>query len=80
MLTPQGMRQRYLLGAYNRQRYVEEHGLLDPEEGPEQMLMMSTLYNRTMQSGYSELMGMFPPTSAATQKSLTQAQQAAVAP
>lgn len=53
------MRQRYLLGAYNRQRYSVEYDLLDLDnDGTEQILMSSTLYNRTMQSGYSELMGM----------------------
>ena len=29
MLTPQGMRQRYLLGAQNRQRYTEQYTLID---------------------------------------------------
>jgi len=61
MLTPQGMRQRYLLGQYNRKRYMEDYHLLDEEMGTEEILMMSTLVNRTIQSGYSELMGMFPP-------------------
>ena len=28
-----------------------------------QVRMQSTMYNRTMQSGYSELMGLFPPVS-----------------
>ena len=61
MLTPQGMRQRYLLGAYNMKRYSEEYDMIDFEEGPRQVLMMSTIVNRTMQSGYSEYLGMFPP-------------------
>ena len=59
MLTPSGMRQRYLLGAYNKKRFTETYKLLDFEDGPEEVLMMSTLVDRTMQSGYSELMGMF---------------------
>ena len=37
------------------------YDLIDVEQGPEQVLMMSTIVNRTMQSGYSELMGMFQP-------------------
>ena len=57
-LTAQGMRQRYLLGAYNRRRYLGEYNLIDLENADEEILMMSTLVNRTMQSGYSELMGM----------------------
>ena len=63
MLTPSGMRQRYLLGKYNMRKYSEEYDLLDVEDGPEQVLMMSTIVNRTMQSGYSEYLGMFPPGS-----------------
>ena len=33
MLTPQGMRQRYLLGAYNMKKYSEEYDLIDLEDG-----------------------------------------------
>ena len=33
MLTPQGMRQRYLLGAYNRKRYSETYDLIDAKDG-----------------------------------------------
>jgi hypothetical protein len=29
LLTETGMRQRYMLGRYNRQRYIEREGLLD---------------------------------------------------
>ena len=63
MLTPQGMRQRYLLGKYNRERYVEEYELLDGGSFgiEEQVYLQSTLVNRTMQSIYSEFMGMYPP-------------------
>ena len=35
MLTPQGMRQRYLLGQYNGKRYMEEYDFIDLEEGNE---------------------------------------------
>jgi len=31
MLTPQGMRQRYLLGRYHRERYTEKYQLLNPD-------------------------------------------------
>ena len=31
-LTPQGMRQRYLLGAYNARRYAHEYDLIDLED------------------------------------------------
>ncbi len=34
MLTASGMRQRHMLGKFNRQRYVEEYGLLDGDYNP----------------------------------------------
>ena len=55
------MRQRYLLGAHNRKRYVEDFALLSSEYDPREVYMQSTNVNRTMQSGYSELMGLYPP-------------------
>ena len=55
------MRQRYLLGRHNRQRYVEELDLLSATYNPSEIYMQSTNVNRTMQSGYSELMGLYPP-------------------
>ena len=61
ILTPEGMRQRYLLGRRNRQRYVEEWNLISDEYTPGEVYMQSTNVNRTMQSGYSELMGLYPP-------------------
>lgn len=61
MLTAEGMRERYLLGRYNRQRYVYEQEFLSEFLNPEEIYMQSTNVNRTMQSGYSELMGLYPP-------------------
>eukprot|EP00347_Sterkiella_histriomuscorum_P008612 403344429 len=61
MLTSQGQRQRYLLGKLNRQRYIEEAGLLDPVFNPQQLYIQSTYFFRTVQSSYAEMMGMFPP-------------------
>ena len=61
MLTPQGMRQRFLLGRANMRRYSEEYSLLDPAGPVSQVATLATDVQRTMQSGYSELMGMFTP-------------------
>ena len=47
--------------------------------GTEEILMMSTIVNRTIQSGYSELMGMFPPSKKQAVK-LTAEQQEALLP
>ena len=60
-LTPEGMRQRYLLGRHNRERYVQEFGFLSETYNPIEIYMQSTNVNRTIQSGYSELMGLYPP-------------------
>ena len=34
LLTETGMRQRYMLGRYNKQRYIERENLLDEELNP----------------------------------------------
>ena len=61
ILTAEGMRQRNLLGGFNRKRYTEEYQLISPKYIPDEVIMMSTDVNRTIQSGYSELMGLYPP-------------------
>ena len=67
MLTPEGMRQRFLLGTLNRKRYTEDYKLIDLEGDLfSQVTMKSTAVNRTMQSGYAELMGMFPPANSSS--------------
>mmetsp|Transcript_34044 Transcript_34044/g.42010 ORF Transcript_34044/g.42010 Transcript_34044/m.42010 type:complete len:96 (+) Transcript_34044:255-542(+) len=59
------MRQRQLLGSYSRQRYMGKYGLLSASEDGEydenEFYIQSTNVNRTIQSGYSELMGLYPP-------------------
>jgi hypothetical protein len=62
-LTAQGMRQRFLLGTLNRQRYVDQYELISDLDWANQVYVQTTLYDRTFQSGYSELMGFFPPGS-----------------
>jgi hypothetical protein len=65
------MRQRYLLGSINRERYIEEYQLLTKKE---QVYVQTTTYDRTFQSGFSELMGLFPPGSLTADEMLTQVQ------
>ena len=77
MLTPEGMRQRYLLGRHSRERYTGQFALLSREYNPNEVYIQSTNVNRTMQSGYSELMGLYPPGLAAP---LTPEMRAAVGP
>jgi len=58
-LSPQGIRQRYLLGKYGRQRYVEVFGALNQHNTPQQndMYVQSTDFYRTIQSAYAQLYG-----------------------
>lgn len=65
------MRQRYLLGQLNRQRYIDEYELLSTKE---EIYVQTTSYDRTFQSAFSELMGMFPPGSLTDSEMLTQSQ------
>jgi hypothetical protein len=61
-LTPTGMRLRYLLGRYNRQKYVYQEKLLSKNFKPGEVYIQSTDYNRTLQSAYSEFLGLYPET------------------
>ena len=61
------MRQRYLLGRYARERYIEDYKLLSPDLTPGEVYIQSTDVLRTIQSGYSELLGLYPPGAGAEQ-------------
>ena len=54
-LTPNGMRQRFFLGRYNYQRYHQALG--DDLQTKDNLYVQSTNVHRTLQSGYSELLG-----------------------
>lgn len=74
-LTAEGMRQRYLLGRHSRKRYTEDFDFLSSKYVPEEIFIQSTDVNRTLTSGYSELLGIFPPgLSGATKLSLSEQQ------
>jgi len=72
-LTPNGMRARYLLGRYNYQRYHPALG--DDLLTTKNLYIQSTDVDRTLQSGYSELFGMFNQSNA-TALQITQKQSA----
>jgi hypothetical protein len=62
MLTPLGMRQRYLLGKYNKFMLDRPFGFNKTvtdltENNYSQVNMLSTGKPRTLQSGYAELLG-----------------------
>lgn len=70
-LTASGMRQRYLLGHFNRERYVNKYEFLNYKE---ELYVQTTSYDRTFQSGFSELMGLFPPGTLSADELLSEAQ------
>ncbi|CDW80941.1 histidine acid phosphatase family protein [Stylonychia lemnae] len=59
-LTHSGMRQKLLLGKYNRLRYIDQLQFIDETYNPNQIFVESTDVHRTLQSAYSELMGLYP--------------------
>mmetsp|Transcript_1180 Transcript_1180/g.2853 ORF Transcript_1180/g.2853 Transcript_1180/m.2853 type:complete len:424 (-) Transcript_1180:2542-3813(-) len=59
-LTPLGMRQHYLIGYELRNRYILQTPLLSSNFSTEEIYVRSTDYNRTLQSAYSQLQGLYP--------------------
>lgn len=59
-LTPVGMKQHYLLGQTLRTLYIENENLFSSIYSPKDIYIRSTNYNRTIQSAYSQLFGLFP--------------------
>lgn len=62
-LTPQGERQHYLLGQKIRNKYMKELEFLGKTYDPRELTIISTNYNRTIMSMYSELSALYPPGS-----------------
>lgn len=67
-LTNVGIRMQYILGLHKRERYRD---FLPKEYDPKEIYVASTDVNRTIQSAFSQLQGMYPPS---TGKNLTQEQ------
>lgn len=53
-----------MYGRYNRKRYIPQ--LLDDVYNPAQVYVQSTPVLRTLQSGYSQLIGLYPPLNIAS--------------
>jgi len=50
------------MGAYHRQKYAEEHNLFTSSEYVEgEVIVITSDSDRTKQSAFSELMGLYPP-------------------
>ena len=60
-LTPLGINQEYLLGKSYREKYVDRLQLLSTEYQADSMFVLSTEMNRTVMSGQSLLVGLYPP-------------------
>ena len=67
-LSRVGMRQHYLLGCFNKKRYK---ALFPDGYDPREIFIISSNYNRTIQSALAQLQGLFPP---GTAKQLTEEQ------
>jgi hypothetical protein len=65
-LTAAGMRQRYLIGKEKRKRYMGQNNFLSDYLETNPVFIESTNVYRTIQSAYSQIMGMFPQEYAPT--------------
>lgn len=58
--TESGNRQHYLSGLRQRRIYIEDKKFLSDTFNPKEFLIMSTDFNRTIMSAYSEIKGLYP--------------------
>ena len=59
-LTGVGHRMHYILGLYNNERYITKFNLLKENFDEHDILVMSTDFNRTINSALSQLYGLYP--------------------
>jgi len=59
-LSSMGRRQLYLLGVKVRKKYYKKYGLISSEYNPQEIYIRSTDTNRTIESIYSYLQGLYP--------------------
>ena len=59
-LTPVGFRMHYILGLSNQYKYMKEKNFLSKKFDPHEVLIMSTDFNRTINSALAQLQGMYP--------------------
>ncbi|OMJ90891.1 hypothetical protein SteCoe_6653 [Stentor coeruleus] len=60
-LTPEGIRQHYLLGTALRQKYINELKFLSPNYNQSEIYVFSSDRNRTIISAFSQMQGLYPP-------------------
>ena len=59
-LTEVGKRSHYLIGIRNRRRFIKKYKFLKKKFDPEEVQIYTTDYNRTIQSVYAQLHGLYP--------------------
>jgi hypothetical protein len=59
-LTPVGQRSHYLIGAELRKRYVDNQNFLNETFNPMEVRVFADGYNRTIASGFSQMLGLYP--------------------
>ena len=60
-LTSVGIRQHYLNGYKNKQKYFSQLNITNQNYNPNEIVFYSTDTERTIMSAYSQIFGMFPP-------------------
>ena len=60
-LTEMGKRQHYLIGNQIRKRYIDELHLISSDFNSTEIIFRSTDTHRTIESGVSQMTGVFPP-------------------
>jgi hypothetical protein len=59
-LTEVGKRSHFLIGVRNRRRFIEKYKLLKKKFDTEEIEIYTTDFNRTIQSVYAQLQGLYP--------------------
>ena len=60
-ITAIGKRMEYILGLYNRKKYIIEKKFLSEKYDPHELIVFSSDINRTLLSVTSQLQGLYPP-------------------
>ena len=58
-LTVVGQRMHYILGLHNHEKYIKEKKFLSENYNPNEIYILSTNYNRTIQSALAQIQGLY---------------------
>ena len=59
-LTLVGRRMHYILGYRNNERYIQKMNFLSKNYNPHEILLISSNINRTIESAFCQLQGLYP--------------------